>query len=413
MAAAADVVSPIGPSSPRGVPGAKLLRSVQEHLAPLKELPAHGNRTLHFYPLIVALVTSFYDPLMRSLRAIEARSSEEPITGIDVQRMARSTTSDALAAFDPEVLKGVISNLHKQVPQLGGQSGRAGGDACLEGIVKKIVAADGSYFSIFADVVWALHHTKTNGQKQGQVRINLQMSTADWIPQVVTLSGGEESDGSEPDAVAQDLLSDVLYVVDRNFVDFDFIRAVRARNSDLILRLKKNAAYQIVESHVLSQEDIAAGVLGDHTIRLTSRDAPKELFRLVEVRHGSKPDETVKLLTNLTDLSISAHIIGHAYKQRWQIELFFRWLKVWCNFDHLLSTSRQGITTQMYVIVIATLLMRIHLGRKVSKYTLIAFRQIALGQATEQEMEQYLARRDREKDLERIRLAKKAAAKKA
>ena len=57
--------------------------------------------------------------------------------------------------------------------------------------------------------------------------------------------------------------------------------------------------------------------------------------------------------------------------------------------------------------------MRIHLGRKVSKYTLIAFRQIAMGQATEQEMEQYLARRDREKELDRIRLAKKAAAKKA
>ena len=57
--------------------------------------------------------------------------------------------------------------------------------------------------------------------------------------------------------------------------------------------------------------------------------------------------------------------------------------------------------------------MRIHLGRKVSKYTLIALRQIALGQATEQEMEQYLARRDREKELDRIRLAKKAAAKKA
>jgi hypothetical protein len=67
----------------------------------------------------------------------------------------------------------------------------------------------------------------------------------------------------------------------------------------------------------------------------------------------------------------------------------------------------------MYVTVIATLLMRIHLGKKVSKYTLIAFRQIALGQATQEQMEEYLARRDREKDLERARLARKAAAKKA
>ena len=410
MASAADAVTPTPTDPPRGVPGAKLMRSIQDRLAALKDLPAHGNRKLHFHPLIVALVTSFYDPLMRSLRAIEARSSKEPITGSGVQRMARSTTSDALAAFDPELLRDVIDNLHKQFPEL---SNSKNGDPHLRGILKTIVAADATYFSIFADVVWALHHTKSNGQKQGQVRINFQMSALDWIPKVVTVSGGEETDGSEPDAVAQDLLSDVLYLVDRNFVDFEFIKAVRLKKSDLILRLKKNNAYEVVHDHALSEEDIASGVLKDYTIRLTGSDAPQELFRLVEVRHASKPDEKVILLTNLIDRSIPARIIAHAYKQRWQIELFFRWLKVWCNFDHLLSTSRQGITTQMYVIVIATLLMRIHLGRKVSKYTLIALRQIALGQATEQEMEQYLARRDREKELDRIRLAKKAAAKKA
>ena len=137
--------------------------------------------------------------------------------------------------------------------------------------------------------------------------------------------------------------------------------------------------------------------------------------RVVEVRHASKPTETVKLLTSLTDAGIvAAHVIGEVYQQRWQIELFFRWLKVWCNFDHLLSTDRDGITMQFYVIVIATLLMYIHLGRRVSKYALIALRQIALGLATPEQMAEFLARRDRERDSERARrAAKKAAAKKA
>jgi hypothetical protein len=62
--------SPAG--TPRGVPGAKFLRAVARALAPLKDVPAHGNRTLHLHPLIVTLVTSFYDPAVRSLRTIEA-----------------------------------------------------------------------------------------------------------------------------------------------------------------------------------------------------------------------------------------------------------------------------------------------------------------------------------------------------
>jgi hypothetical protein len=228
------------------------------------------------------------------------------------------------------------------------------------------------------------------------------------VPRVITVSGGEACDGSEPDAFARDLLANVLYVVDRNFIDFDFMKAVRAKESDYVLRIKTNSpGYQVIETRTLAPEDIAQGVIRDSIVRLTGRGAPKEDLRLVEVRHASKPDETVGLLTNLTDPQIPARVIGHVYKQ-----LFFRWLKLWCNFDHLLSTSREGITMQFYCIVIATLLMHIHLGKKVSKYTLIAMHLIASGRATFEQMQEYLARRDRERELEQARRARKAAAKK-
>ena len=401
----ADIPSPV-----RGTPGAKFLRTVERHLAPLKDLPAHGNRTLHLHPLVLTLVASFYDPAVRSLRAIEQFTiGEGPLTELGLRRMARSTTADALAAFDPQLLRGVIDSLQRQMPSLPGHA-----DARLPGIVKQIIAADGSYFSTFADVVWALHHTKSDGRRQGQVRMNLQMSAADWVPQVVTVSGGEDADGSEPDAVARDLLSGVLYVVDRNFIDFDFIKALLAKDDDFVLRIRSNTpAYEIVESRPLTDEDRVAGVIRDATVRLTGRDAPTGLFRVVEIRHASKPDEIVRLLTSLSDAEVPAHVVGEVYRRRWQIELFFRWLKVWCNFDHLLSTSRQGITTQFYVTVIATLLMNIHLGRKINKFTLIALRQISTGLATSVGMKGFLDRYDRELASARRRYAaKKAAAKK-
>jgi hypothetical protein len=397
----------IGGHPIRGVPNAKFFRFVQEQLEPLKNMPAHGNRKLHFHPIVVTLVVSFYDPLIRSLRGIEGESVVEPLTGAAVQRMARSTTSDALRTFDPQLLRPIINNLHRQVPQLRKT------DPNLQGVLKEIVAADGTYLSVFSDTVWALIHTKSNGQKQGQVRLNCQISVTDWVPRVITVSGDEACDGSEPDAVARDLLSGVLYVIDRNFIDFDFLPAVRAKGSDFVLRIRSNApAYEIIESRALSPQDIAQGVTGDHLVRLTGRDAPEGNFRLVQVRHASKAGETVSLLTNLTDPAIAAHVIGYIYKQRWQIELFFRWLKLWCNFDHLLSTSRNGITMQFYCIMIATLLMHIHLGRKVSKYTLIAMHLIANKGASFEQMQEFLARRDRERELAQIRRAKKAAAKK-
>ncbi len=397
----------LGEEPVRGVPNAKFLRFVQEQLAPLKNVPAHGNRTLHLHPLVVTLVLSFYDPLIRSLRTIEAQSVVEPITGSAVQRMARSTTSDSLSALDPQLLRPLIDNLHRQIPHLRKT------DSDLQSILKTIIAADGTYLSVFCDTVWALLHTKSNGCKQGQIRLNFQVEAESWVPRVITVSGGEACDGSEPDAVARDLLAGVLYVVDRNFIDFDFMKAVRAKGSDYVLRIKaKSPGYEVIETRTLSAEDIAQGVIRDSIVRLTGRGAPKEDLRLVEIRHASKPDETVGLLTNLTDPQITARVIGHVYKQRWQVELFFRWLKLWCNFDHLLSTSREGITMQFYCIMISTLLMHVHLGKKVSKYTLVAMHLIASGQATFEQMQQYLARRDRERELDQARRARKAAAKK-
>jgi hypothetical protein len=65
---------------------------------------------------------------------------------------------------------------------------------------------------------WALHHAKRDGRRQGQVRANVQLDVGTWVPQVVSVSGDDGE--SEAAAFAKDLLSGVLYVVDRNFVDF-------------------------------------------------------------------------------------------------------------------------------------------------------------------------------------------------
>lgn len=119
---------------------------------------------------------------------------------------------------------------------------------------------------------------------------------------------------------------------------------------------------------------------------------------------GLKP---LRLLTNLLDLP--AHVIAELYRQRWQVELFFRWLKVWAGFDHLISHSKNGVTFQFYIAVIGCLLMHLRTGRKVNKYAIFLFGQVAQGHVTLEQILPMLEKIEREKELERQRLARKKA----
>lgn len=135
------------------------------------------------------------------------------------------------------------------------------------------------------------------------------------------------------------------------------------------------------------------------------RTGPPPACLMREVIVDGDDGKPVRLLTNLQ--ALPAKTIADLYRRRWQVELFFRWLKVWANFKHLISHSKRGVTFQFYTAVIACLLMHVHTGRKVNKYALFLFGQVAAGQATLEKILPMLERIEREKRLERERLARK------
>ena len=378
---------------------------LRDHLARLRAVPAHGNRVLCVDQLFLGLLLAFFDPLARSLRLIE--DAGDFGGRLDLPRLARSTTADALAAFDPACLKPVIDDLRARVPDL------AHGDPDLAAITRRIVAGDGTYLTTLADVAWALRHTKSDGKRQGQVRANVQLDVATWAPRVVSVSGDDGR--SEPAAFAPDLLEGVLYVFDRNFVDFAFVTRLLERHNDFVIRVRANApAVRVVRTREPAAADAEAGVASDEVVELTGRDAPPGLFRLVTIvrtdRRG-KP-ETIRLLTNLVADDVAARVIGAVYRLRWQIELFFKWLKCWARMGHLLSTSRNGITFQLYVAVIAVLMMHIQTGRRVGVYALAALGRLARGELTPDQAMAAIERRHREADLNAARQARRRARKK-
>jgi hypothetical protein len=377
---------------------------LREQLQCLRDLPAHGNRKLQYHHLFLGLLLAFFDPLARSLRLIEDQGD---FGGkLDLPRLARSTTADALRVMDSAHLQPLINELRQRVPDLQCR------DQDLGGIVRRIIAADGTYLTTLADVAWALHHTTPSGRKQGQVRLNVQMDVDNWCPQVLSVSG---DDGSEPAAFMKDLLSSVLYVIDRNFLDFGFLGTLLEKDNDFVLRVRSNApSTQVSQTLPLGAADLEAGVVSDQIVWLTGKAAPQGLFRLVTIhsidRRG-KP-ETILLLTNLIDTNIAAHVIGSVYRLRWQIEVFFKWLKTWARLDHLLSTSRNGITFQFYVAVIGVLMMYLQSGKRISVYALAALGRLARGQCTLDQAMEIIARRDREAQMNRARQQRRRARKK-
>lgn len=104
-------------------------------------------------------------------------------------------------------------------------------------------------------------------------------------------------------------------------------------------------------------------------------DAPH--FPVREVILVGEDGEPIRLLSNLLD--VGAEIIGLLYRQRWQIELFFRWLKCYANFDHLISHQKEGVLLHFYVAMIGVILMYLHTGFRPSKYAFNLLSMLAQG----------------------------------
>lgn len=380
---------------------------------------AHGNADLQLIDVLIVMLAAFYNPMVRSHRCIEALSRQPCIreqTGI--ARVPRSTLSDALRRFDPEQLKPLIHELVKRIPALHRR------DPDLERITAQIIALDGSYFTLMGEAAWAMNSTarKEDGTpRRDQLRLNMQLDVQTFAPVDCDLSGGDDS--GEANAFIRKLKSGVIYVSDRNFNNFKYINAVLEKNSSLVLRLKKSIGFVVESSRELDEEDRAAGVLSDEIGHLPGAQSagnedhrsfsdkpPTGTLRRVTIWDPKNKTQVI-LLTNLTEPA--ARVIGAIYRLRWQIELFFKWLKCWAGFDQMLSRDPKALTLHFYVAVIATLLTHLKTGRRVSKYSLMYLGWVSQGLMTWQDMEEGMAVIEREKELEQLRLASKRASKPA
>ena len=399
----------VDPSSPVELLGGKYVKQIEKHLRHLRSAYAHGNRELFYDDLVTAYLLSFFNPSINSLRTLGDMSrTPQAQEHLHLKKLCRSTLSDANALMDARLLEPLIAHLRAQIPDLKRRDGH------LARLLHQVQIVDGSFFAAAADVAFAI--TRRNGAKDNprHSKVRLDLHLDGWLlPRHLVISGSE---CSESKSAQQQIDPHAIYIVDRAYIDFEYVSLLLSKSADLVLRLKQEINFEVREKQPLDEEDRAAGVITDSIGQLTGsphswRHLPEQELREVVIFDEKNPDKPIRLLTSLIDLP--AHVIAQLYRWRWQIELFFRWLKVHAHFRHLISHSRNGMTLGFYVAVIAVLLIYLHTGRPMSKYAYNLLALCANGWGSIQDILPILEEREKECERDRQRQAKRRAQKTA
>ena len=166
------------------------------------------------------------------------------------------------------------------------------------------------------------------------------------IPVMITITTGKVHDVKALDSLQ--LPPGSIVVLDRGYVDFARLYALVQRQCSFVVRGKDNLKYTTIDSHAF---DPSTGVRADQTIQLrihkSKRDYPGPLRRVAFF--DEKTQLNLVFLSNRLDLP--ALTIAAIYKQRWQIELFFKWLKQNLTVKHFFGNSLNAVKSQIWIAV--------------------------------------------------------------
>ena len=340
-----------------------------------------GNRRLFFDQYLSLLLLYFFTPSIKSLRGLQAATNwEKTRQKLGIRRTSLGSLSEAARVFDASLVEPIIGELAaRALPLKEGREAEA-----LQGLT----AVDGSVFAALPRMAWALWEDETH---RG-AKLHLHFDVLKGVPCAAALTPAA---CSEPAELARTLQAGRLYVLDRGYASYElFAQIVQARSS-LVARVKNTTVFVVQEERALDAAAKKAGVVRDVVIsRLGTahhKDHLRRPMRLVIVRVPNRDGKTMELWLLTDRLDLAADLVALAYRYRWTVELFFRWMKSVLGARHLVSQKRNGVTLQMYAALIVSLLIILNTGRKPTVRTFETLQFYLLDWVTDAELDQHLA----------------------
>jgi len=217
-------------------------------------------------------------------------------------------------------------------------------------IKKKVYIMDSSIIPLCLSLFdWAKFRTK-----KGAIKLHAVLDYDSGLPNYAYITEGNIHDINPAKQAA--FASDSVLVVDRAYVDYEWLYKLDSNGVSFVTRLKSNAGFEIIEDWGVNEKH--PHIIMDQLIALTGPETKKKYpkkLRLVKV-YNEENDQYLILLTN--NMSWTANTISELYKARWDVEVFFKHLKQLFRVKSFVGTSANAVRIQMWTSLIAMLLLR-------------------------------------------------------
>jgi transposase len=204
---------------------------------------------------------------------------------------------------------------------------------------------------------------------KGAVKLHLNLDGDNCIPFDAYLTNGKVHEAERMQNLT--LERGVLYVMDRGYIDYKSLYSIELQDSIFVTRMKTNCAYRKIKTNPCNNE---GSVLTDVLIELTgpqSKEHYPEPLRKIKYQ-DPETKKVYEFLTN--DMEREAEEVAMIYKERWEVELFFKWIKQHLRIKSFWGTSMNAVYSQIWVALILTILLWIAKtldGIAVSTYELL------------------------------------------
>lgn len=202
------------------------------------------------------------------------------------------------------------------------------------------------------DLCLSLYDWARFRRAKGAVKLHLLLDHDGYLPQFAVLSDGKTHDLT----VARKLAFEpgAVVVFDRAYIDYEWFAELGRRGVYFVTRLKRNADYEVLESRPTPAR---GGIVADELIFFPGcvAESPEYVFRRV-VKQQPDDDEPLVFLTN--HLGFGPTTVAAIYKDRWQVELFFKALKQNLRVKTFVGVSANAVRTQLFTALIAILVLR-------------------------------------------------------
>jgi hypothetical protein len=307
-----------------------------------------------------------------SLRDIETclRVMQNKLYHMGIKNVARNTLANANKVRDWRIYADFAQVLIAQARVL------YRGDEIGVELENTVYALDSST----VDLCLSLFPWASFRKRKGAVKLHTLLDLRGNIPSLVIITNGKIHDVNILDELA--IEAGAIYVMDRGYVDFERLYAIHQASAFFVTRVKDNCDWRRVYSRPVEK---TTGIQCDQTIALNgfyaSKHYPQHLRR---VRYlDAVRDKRLAFLTN--HFQLPALTIAELYRCRWQVELFFKWLKQHLRIKKFYGNSENAVKVQLWIAIatyVLVLLLKKHLGLAHSPYTILQILSVSLFEKT-------------------------------